>query len=307
MRTYTLAERCMLLLFALLDGEKPLRPRDYQSLGRMLEALGASCESPDAELTEAELIRLGQTREEAAAILRRLQRGDLLEKHLDTLRRLGLTVLTRISPEYPRRLRQTLGQKAPMLLYCAGNLDLFGTRCVSLVGSRQLREPGRRFAAAVGTAAAQQGLSYVSGGAAGADTVGFEAAVEAGGSAIVFLADSLHLRAAQMAEEQKTGRVLLVSQGGYDLPFSIARAYARNDLIHAMGEQVFVAQSDYGTGGTWQGVTENLRHGWSPVYVCGSEPEDPGTRGLLERGCTPVSLEDLQDLRAIAADQTSLL
>ena len=99
MRTYTLAERCMLLLFALLDGEKPLRPRDYQSLGRMLEALGASCESPDAELTEAELIRLGQTREEAAAILRRLQRGDLLEKHLDTLRRLGLTVLTRISPD----------------------------------------------------------------------------------------------------------------------------------------------------------------------------------------------------------------
>ena len=51
---------------------------------------------------------------------------------------------------------------------------------------------------------------------------------------------------------------------------------------------------------------ENLKHGWSPVFVWDGTPEEPGTRGLLERGCAPVSMEDLRDLRGLKTRQTSL-
>ena len=193
-----------------------------------------------------------------------------------------------------------------MLLYCAGDLSLFQTECAALVGSRRLRQPGRRFAEALGKAAAQQNLTYVSGGAAGADTVGLDSAMAAGGQAIVFVADSLKARMAQMARILQTGRLLLVSEYGFDQEFSAQRAYSRNRLIHAMGQKVFVAQSDYGKGGTWNGVIENLKNGWSPVYMCDLEPEDPGTRGLLERGCHAAPLAELADLRALQRGQIGL-
>lgn len=81
---------------------------------------------------------------------------------------------------------------------------------------------------------------------------------------------------------------------------------SRNRLIHAMGQKVFVAQSDYGTGGTWNGTMENLKEGWDPVFVYDGEPEEPATRGLLERGAEPVSLSQLEQLSALGLQQTSL-
>lgn len=305
MRSYSAAETCMLLLFAPIAEGEALGRSAYKRLLRTMEALGTGGD-PEEALTEGELLRLGAGSEEAKRILARLDQREALERHLSVLDRLGITVLTRLSPEYPRRLRQVLGQNAPMLLYCAGNLSLFGTRCMALVGSRQLRQPGRDFAAAAGRAMADQGFTYVSGGAVGADTAGFAGAVAGQGNAILFLADSLEERMGTLRRELAAGQLLLVSEYGYDHPFSAGRAMSRNRLIHAMGEKVFIAQSDYGGGGTWSGVMENLKAGWSPCYICNSEPEDPGTVGLTERGCVPVDARDLKRLEDLRENQTSL-
>lgn len=305
MRSYSAAETCMLLLFAPIAEDKALGRSAYQRLLRALEALGPDGD-PEGELTERELLRLGASPEEAERVLERLEQKQALGQHLSVLSRLGITVLTRLSPEYPQRLRQVLGGNAPMLLYCAGNLSLFGTRCMALVGSRQLRRPGREFAEAAGRAMAEQGFTYVSGGAAGADTAGCNGAAAGQGRAILFLADSLEERMGKLKGELASGRLLLVSEYGYDHPFSAGRAMSRNRLIHAMGEKVFIAQSDYGTGGTWSGVMENLKAGWSPCYICDAEPEDPGTLGLAERGCVPIGKKALEDLRSLHGAQMTL-
>ena len=144
MRSYSAAETCMLLLFAPIAEDKALGRSAYKRLFRALEALGTDAD-PEGELTERDLLRLGSSPEEAKRILSRLDQQEALRQHLSMLSRLGITVLTRLSPEYPQRLRQVLGQNAPMLLYCAGNLELFQTRCMALVGSRQLRQPGQQF------------------------------------------------------------------------------------------------------------------------------------------------------------------
>ena len=307
MRSYSQAELCLLLLYA-LPGENTLRESLFRKLFRALEALGPADRAEDAELDEAELLRLGCKREEAAEILRRLDQRQLLGQYLMKLGQKGIAVTTRISPEYPRRLREILGDCAPLVLFYAGNADLFQKKCISLVGSRQLRAPGKTFARAAGQAIAQQGFCYCSGGAAGADTEGLLGAVSAGGSAVVFLADRLtdHLNDRRYQTLLKNQRVVLVAEQGPELEFSAPRALSRNRLIHAMGQKVLVAQSDYGSGGTWNGTMENLKAQWSPVWMFAGEPDDPGARGLIERGAAPIELSDLNDLSAPGKEQISL-
>lgn len=306
MKSYTEAEKCMLLLFAPLMGEKPLSAAEFQRMEQTLGAIGPDTAAPDGDVTEQTLVRLGLSSEEAASVLSRLGQGAALERQLKLLAGRGIVPITRISAEYPRRLLEKLGRRAPMVLYCAGDLGLFQEECISLVGSRRLRPKGTAFARELGETAAREGLCYVSGGAVGADSVGFSGAMAQGGKAILFLPDSLLARMKKLKGELDAGRVLLVSEYGYALNFSVQRAYSRNRLIHAMGEKTFVAQADYGKGGTWNGVMENLQKGWSPVFVCGDEPEDPGTRGLLDRGCGSVLTAELEGLRTLAAAQMGL-
>ncbi len=304
MRNRSPAENCMLLLFAPLGDAVTLRPRTYRVLAHELEQMQKI--PADRELSEHDLYRLGLSKEDSLLILQKLQQSDLLWHHLNTMEQSGISVLTRISPEYPLQLLHTMGPKAPFLLYCAGNLDLFSTCCISLVGSRQLRPAGEQFAKALGQATAQLGFTYVSGGAPGADTVGFTAAQDAGGSSILFLPDSLQKRMLTMQKPLDSGQLLLVSEAGPNFPFSVSRAYSRNRLIHAIGEKVFVAQTDCGTGGTWNGTIENLQNSWSPVFVCCDEPDNLGARGLIEHGAQGVTASQLTDLNSFTSAQISL-
>ena len=62
------------------------------------------------------------------------------------------------------------------------------------------------------------------------------------------------------------------------------------------GEKTLVAQCRAGAGGTWDGTTENLRRGWSPVFV--SDDGSEGAQALIARGAVPVrTLSGLDDLQ----------
>ena len=74
----------------------------------------------------------------------------------------------------------------------------------------------------------------------------------------------------------------------------------RNRLIHAMGEKTLVAQTSLETGGTWAGTFDNLRHGYSPVFIF--DDASPGTKALVSLGAEPVT-----QLDTIAALQSAQL
>jgi predicted Rossmann fold nucleotide-binding protein DprA/Smf involved in DNA uptake len=306
MRLYSEAEHCLLLLCAVPGTEPPIRERLYRKVFRAIQALRPDCPDATADLTQDTLMQLGCTAQEAGAILARLAQPEALKLYLHNLEAQSIQIVTRLSPDYPQRLRERMGDRAPLLLYCGGNTDLFAAPCISLVGSRQLEPNGKRFSALAGSMIAEQGYTYCSGGAAGADTVGYQAAMDAGGSAVVFLADSLldQLHRKLYTGPLQEGRLLLVSEHGPEEPFSTPRALSRNHLIHALGQKVLVSQSSYGSGGTWHGTLDNLKAGWSPVFV--NDTGDPGSQGLIERGAVPVTQEDLADLSALCQDQTSL-
>ena len=248
-----------------------------------------ACPAEDRELTEADLHHLGCDRELSARIVALLEQESLLDGYLAKAAGRGCVPITRVSEKYPQILRQRLGLDSPGCLWARGDVEILSTPAVSLVGCRELSEPNREFAEAVGYQAAVQGLTLVSGNARGADRAAQEACLRAGGRVVSIVADGLN-RVPQR-------NMLYLSEDGFDEEFSAQRALSRNRCIHALGRMVFVAQSDLQKGGTWSGTVKNLRFGWSPVacFRDGSE----AMAQLEQMGAYQIGLEDLRDFACL--------
>ncbi len=287
------------LLCCAIPGDElsPLTLAQLRTLGQRVHAMGRP-EQPMEALHPKELLRMGYTENEAGRICGLLDREARLERYLDGASRQGIYLLTRLSPEYPQRLRMQLGLNAPPVLFAAGSVEQLSCPAIGLVGSRALKEPGRSFAQHIGSLAAKEGKVLVSGNAQGADRTAQEACLRAGGSVVAFVADELQRHLPKQPDRQ-----LMISEGGYDLPFSNIRALHRNRLIHALGEKIFVAQCNLGQGGTWDGTTENLRRGWSEVYVCDDGSE--AMQQLCQRGAVPICAEKLESLAQAKPAQCS--
>lgn len=286
----TAAERGFLLLCAELgDGRKPLTPAQLRTLRARVLERGAGEPDPERPLTAGDLRALGYDAEFAARICGLLEREKDLALYLSIAAEQGIRPLTRISPAYPARLRR-LGDEAPAILFCRGNAALLELPTVALVGSRELTRAGEEFARRAGTLAAGEGFALVSGNARGADRTAQAACLEAGGAVIAVLPAELD------ACEPENERMLFLCLTGWHLPMAAYRALERNRIIHALGEKTLVAQSHL-TGGTWSGSEENLRRGWSPLFV-----HDDGSEGcsaLIDRGANPLRLEEFHSIRGL--------
>ncbi len=249
----------------------------------------------DRELLENDLLNLGYTRQMARRMVSLLEETELLTHYLRRGARMGCVPITRVSENYPLLLRQRLGLDSPGCLWAKGDLSLLNSPAISGVGSRELRQENRVFAEALGRHAAAQGLTLISGNARGADRIAQEACLTAGGRVISIVADELgkHLPRENM---------LFLSEEDFDAPFSAQRALRRNRCIHALGQMVFVAQSDLEKGGTWDGTAKNLHYGWSPV-ACFRDGS-PASRELEQMGAYLIGIEDLQNFDGFPAQIT---
>ena len=232
-----------------------------------------------------DLTSIGYGAKEAQHIISLLQDEYLLQYYLNKAWKARCTPITRATENYPAAVRQRLGVDAPGCLWAKGDAALLDTPMVSLVGSRDLREENRAFAAEVGKQAALQGYTLVSGNARGADKTAQNACLEHGGKVISVVADS-------MTEHQEKENVLYLSEDSFDAPFTMQRALSRNRVIHSLGYVTFVAQASLQQGGTWDGTSKNLRFGWSPVY-CFADGSDSALV-LEQMGAQPISKELLQ-------------
>lgn len=254
---------------------------------RRLAARARSMERPagNEPVRENDLIAMGYGREEACRIVSLLSEEDILSWYVTQASRMDCVPITRVSPDYPNRLRQTLGVDCPGCLWAKGDLTLLKKPAISLVGSRDLNERNMSFAEEVGRQAALQGYVLVSGNARGADRTAQEACLENGGQVICVVADRLESQPLQR-------NVLYLAEDGFDMPFSAQRALSRNRVIHCLSSRVLVAQCAYGKGGTWDGATKNLRHGWSNVFCF--DDGSKAVQDLIQMGAQPVNKELLK-------------
>ncbi len=271
------------------DRITPLTAHQFHELRRRLSQLERPHEEEeDLSLTSLEAMSIPSALREQVLML--LERDAALQWYLRGAEQHSISVLTRLDEDYPAWMEEKLTRNAPPLLFALGNTALLRSPCVALVGSRRLGRDNRFFAERIGTLAAEEGYTLVSGGADGADTAAQEACLRSGGKVIVYTPERL-------SDLRERENVLYLSEEGYHLPFSAQRALMRNRLIHAAGEMTFVAQCTENHGGSWRGSVENLHHHWSPVYVF--DDGSAHARALVNHGAKPIdipqTLRPLQD------------
>ena len=215
-----------------------------------------------------------------------LNRGSALALALEKWQRAGLWILTRSDAEYPGSLKQLLKTDSPPALFGCGNRNLLNKGGIAVIGSRDATEVDLKFASTLGSDAAAQGYSIISGGARGIDEAAMLGALEHEGTAIGVMADSL-LRAATSARYRKAliaNNLALISPFNPEAGFDVGNAMSRNKYIYCLANASVVVSSTRNKGGTWNGAVENLRYKWVPLWVKSSNESPTGNAELIRMG-----------------------
>jgi predicted Rossmann fold nucleotide-binding protein DprA/Smf involved in DNA uptake len=219
-----------------------------------------------------------------------VKRGVKLGFAVEQWNQSGLWVISRSDAEYPRRYKDHLKEKAPPLLFGAGDPVLLQGGGLAIVGSRDVDETGQTFAGDVAAWCARGGMPVISGGARGVDQIAMASAMGAGGIVIGVLADTL-LRRSVTREARNAladGRLLLLSPYHPEAGFTVGNAMGRNKLIYALADYGLVVSAEHKKGGTWEGAVEELkRTPGRPVFIRMTGSVPVGNRKLLELGGVP--------------------
>ena len=218
-----------------------------------------------------------------------LERGVMLGFAVEKWTSQGLWVLGRGDSQYPKCLKQRLRHSAPAILYGVGNLELLSSGGLAVVGSRDIDEEALGYTRRIAQTCAEQGMHLASGGARGVDQAAMLTVLEAGGTSVGVLADSL-TKAAVAGKYRaaiKEGRLTLVSTYDPNAGFNAGNAMGRNKYIYALADYALVVGCSFGKGGTWAGATEALeRIKDVPVFVWMQGTVLQGNRQLLKKGAS---------------------
>ena len=275
------------------QGVKPLKASEYWKLLDEIPEPGALLGQTETRLVKER----GFSREMSARLVALLDRARVMAFELESLEHTGIWTVTPFDEQFPPRLVDRLGSKAPTLLHGAGDVNLLRSPGIGVVGSRDVSMEGADVARHLATTAVSLGFSLVSGGARGVDQLAMNAAFQSGGRVTGILADSLvrRLSSPDIRMAIHDDRAVMCSPYGPKAPFRAWNAMGRNKLIYALSEITLVVASVPDKGGTWSGATEALKGGFGRVAVWRGPGEGPGNVKLEELGAEPLwSVEELE-------------
>jgi DNA processing protein len=272
------AQAVALNLMTLLDapGVGPSRVRKILRRWQLVRGNGS--------LLDDSLLRESLTASQLAALPASRER---VRRHWDELAMKNVQAVSILDPAYPDALKRTLGEEAPFLLLCIGNLELLRKTSVGFCGSREATEKGMATARDSADLLARGGVNIVSGFAVGVDMNAHRAALAAGGTTTVVLAEGiLRFRVKKgIRDEWDDRRTLVVSEFGPNLPWSVNHAMQRNRTICGLSRAMILIEAR-ATGGSIQAGRDCLRLGlplFAAVYE-GMPESATGNEELLRQG-----------------------
>jgi len=275
---------------------QPLSIGEFNELEKQLQRVGAGLEQL-LETDAAALLGKISPAVDGAKIESLLGRGFMLSMAVETWQSAGVWVMSRKEADYPERLHR-LKQNAPPLIYGCGEKTLLSRGGLAIVGSRDVDAPGEEFTKRVASSSAREEMQVVSGGARGVDQLAMLAALEAGGTVVGVLADSL-LRSATSGNAREAiqdGCLTLVSAFDPEAGFNVGNAMQRNKQIYALADFGLVVSSGFNEGGTWAGAVEQLEKlHLTPIFVRAGDDVPEGNRQLLRRAALPFPSGPLPD------------
>lgn len=224
-------------------------------------------------------------------------------------RELGVTLIFRGSPDYPRSLAEI--PDPPSVLYCQGRLENRDNLAVAIVGSRRCTHYGRQMAERLAGALARAGLTVISGLARGIDAAAHEGALAAGGRTLAVLGTGL---ANIYPPEHKALGERVISQGALLAETALDQAPIpglfpqRNRIISGMSQAVIVVEAARNSGALHT-VRHAIEQGREVFAVPGriDSLASEGCHDIIRDGATLVRNADdvLQALGPMVAPVTS--
>ncbi len=189
--------------------------------------------------------------------LRAKQLTSLIGKHsapnpreeLDRCRAMGIDVLLKGNPEYPRLLSEI--PDPPNLVYKRGTLEQRDELAIAIVGARRCTLYGRQHAERLAGALARAGITIVSGLARGIDAAAHRGAIDAGGRTIAVLATGLaNVYPPEHAElaEEVTRHGALISESPLDQKSRAELFPQRNRIISGLALGVLIVEASRTSG-----------------------------------------------------------
>lgn len=219
-----------------------------------------------------------------------LGRGFLLSQAVERWNIRSIWVVSRADADYPRRFKTRLKEDAPPLLYGCGDAALLEKGGLAVVGSRHVDDELIAYTERVGRMAAEAHRTLISGAARGIDRAAMNGALQAGGTVVGVMSDSLE-RAAMAGDNREflmDKRLVLVSPYDPVAGFNVGHAMQRNKFIYALSDAALVVSVDFQKGGTWEGAVEQLEHfHFVPVFVRNGDNGGRGNRALIQLGGRP--------------------
>lgn len=267
------------------EAARPLTPTEWGRFAKWLHEQGLSPEHLFRGDLAVSLEGWQDNKVTYDRISHLLDRGQALALALEKWYRSNLWVLTRADARYPGRLKKRLGYEAPAVLYGCGDQNLINRGGLAVIGSRNAPQNDLDFTAQVGGLAAASGYSIVSGGARGVDQAAMTGALDAEGTSIGILADSLMKASNSLKYRRHLAQknLLLITPFHPEAGFNVGAAMQRNKFIYCLADAALVVHSG-GSGGTWTGAVENLKKRWVPLLVRKSDDPKAGNAALVNQG-----------------------
>jgi predicted Rossmann fold nucleotide-binding protein DprA/Smf involved in DNA uptake len=281
------------------SGASPLTLKEWNVIARKIEEAGLVGPGALLGLSARELAqRLAIPENDAGRIAQLLDRGGVIGLELEQLAASGIWCVTRVDPNYPSRIRDSLKHQAPAVLFGAGDSSILDRPAIGIVGSRNIGDDGANFARRLAEKCARVSVAVVSGGARGTDRIAMQGALDAGGYSVGIVADSLArtIRQSDIRTLIAEQRLLLLTPYRPDNAFSIGGAMGRNKIIYGSSNYSVIVSSEYEKGGTWAGAVETLTAGWCPLFARVSEDSGRGNQELINRGAHALSDADVAQL-----------
>ncbi len=191
---------------------------------------------------------------------------------------------------------QILGSiaKVPKHIFFVGTLPDERIPSVAIVGTRKPTPYGKEVAHTLAFDLAQRGIVVVSGLALGIDAIAHRATLEASGTTIAVLANSvdhIYPRTHQSLAEQ------IIQQGGAILseyePPTDAREFqflARNRIVSGLADAIIIVEAA-ARSGTLSTAAHALEQGKEVFVVPGNitSPQSAGCNALLKQGAHPIT------------------
>lgn len=232
--------------------------------------------------------------------------SDAFARDLDRQEELGLGFTYRGASTWPEAF-EYLGDGAPLGLWYQGSLTMLEAPAISVVGSRDCSEYGRKIAYDFAYDLAEGGYIIISGGAVGIDAAGHAGALAASrrferGATVVVFANGLGRFYPKSNTSLFTGIAhsggLFLSEAPPDASPHRHRFLSRNRIIAALGHITLVVEAPYRSG-----ALSTARHaltiGREVAVVPGAitSPHSAGCHRLLrEGGICVASLDHIYEL-----------